>query len=557
MSIPRKEDIGSFNQIVEQAIKSYWNLEAISDYNEQTLLYKDVARKIEKLHIMFEASGLKQGDKVALCGRNSANWAVSFFAILTYGAVVVPLLHEFNAEQIHNCVNHSDAKLLFVGDYVKITINPDEMSHLEGIINIPDFSLMLSRSEQLTLARKNLNAMFGQKYPERFTKDDVCYYKEQDVDELAMINYTSGTTGHSKGVMLPYRALWSNLDFANHTMKGKVQSGMKNICMLPMAHMYGLAFELIFEFCNGVHINCLTRVPSPAVIMKAMQEIKPFLIVSVPLILEKIIRKRVFPELQNTRMRLLMSTPAIRLKVRQKLCQRIYDSFGGNFYEIIIGGAAMNQEIEEFLHQIEFPITIGYGATECAPIICYANWDETLLGSCGKVARNMEIRIDSPNPRMIAGEILVRGLNVMLGYYKDDEKTKKSFVDGWFRTGDLAIVDKDGNVFIKGRSKNMLLGANGQNIYPEEIEDKLSSLPFVQECVVVQREEKLVALVYPDYDDALSDGLEKADLKTVMDENLVTLNEQLPSYSKVSKIELRDEEFEKTAKRSIRRFLYK
>ena len=557
MPIPKKEEIGSFNALIEEAVKNYWDLASISDYKDKTLYYKDVARKIEKLHILFEETGVKHGDKIAICGRNSANWAVVFFATLTYGAVVVPLLHEFTMEQIHNCVNHSDAKLLFVGDYVKTIITPKEMPHLEGILNIPDFSLLESRSEHLTYARKNLNALFGKKYPERFTKGDIHYYKEQDADELAMINYTSGTTGHSKGVMLPYRALWSNLDFANNVMHGIVRPELKSISMLPMAHMYGMAFELIFEFCNGVHINCLTRVPSPAIITKALSEVKPFLIVSVPLILEKIIRKRVFPSLQTPRMKILMNTPAVRLKVREKICQKLRESLGGAFYEIIIGGAAMNKEVEDFLHQIDFPFTVGYGATECAPIICYADWKETPSGSCGKVVRNMELRIDSAKPRKVPGEILVRGLNVMTGYYKNEEETKRVFTDdGWLRTGDLGVIDNEGNIFIKGRCKNMLLGANGQNIYPEEIEDKLSSLPFVTECVVVQRDEKLIALVYPDYDEAANDGLDRSDLQVVMDENLVTLNEQMPAYSKVTKIELRDEEFEKTAKKSIRRFLY-
>ncbi len=557
MSIPAKENIGSFNLLIENAVKKFWELESISDYQIQTLSYKDVARKIEKLHILFEESGIKHGDKIALCGRNSANWGVAFFATLTYGAVAVPLLHEFKEEQIHNCVNHSDAKLLFVGDYIKTIISPEEMPNLEGIINLPDFSLMTCRSEKLEHARKNLNAMFGKKFPERFTQDDICYYKEQDPDELALINYTSGTTGHSKGVMIPYRAMWSNYDFALHIIKDHYHPGMKGICMLPMAHMYGMAFELILEFCIGIHINCLTRTPSPAVILKAFQDLKPFLIISVPLIIEKIIKKRIFPELQNHRMKILMNTPALRLKVRSKLCERLKEIFGNNFYELIIGGAALNQEVEEFLHQIKFPMTVGYGATECAPIICYEDWYNAPLGSCGKAVRNMEVRIDSTDPRTIPGEIMVRGLNVMLGYYKDEAETKQAFVNGWFKTGDLGIMDEEGNIFIKGRSKNMLLSANGQNIYPEEIEDKLNSLPFVMECVVVQRDEKLVALVYPDYDEAQNDGLDKEDLQAVMEENLSTLNELMPTYSKITKIELREEEFEKTAKKSIRRFLYK
>ena len=558
MTIPRKEEIGSFNAIIENSIKEHWNLEALTDYNGVTLYYKDLARKIEKLHILFEKSGIERGDKIALCGRNSVNWAVAFFATITYGAVAVPLLHEFTAEQIHNCVNHSDTKLLFVGDYVKTVINPEAMPHLEGIINIPDFSLMVCRSERLKYARENLNALFGEKYPKHFREEHVEYYKEKDPDEVVLINYTSGTTGHSKGVMLPYRAIWSNRQFAIHVMENNVHAGSKVISILPLAHMYGMAFELVYEISIGCHVYFLNRIPSPAVLLTAFSEIKPAIIISVPLILEKIIKKRVLPALQHPRMKVLLNTPGINKKIREKICKKLISLFGGEFYEIIIGGAAMSQEVEEFLHKIDFPFTIGYGATECAPIMCYEDWKEFVPGSCGKVAINMELQIMSPDPINIPGEIYVRGLNVMTGYYKDEELTKASIdEDGWFHTGDLGLIDEAGNVYIKGRSKNMLLGANGQNIYPEEIEDKLNSLPFVLESIVVQRDEKLYALVYPDYDEAKKIGLDKDDLESIMGENLNAINKEMPSYSKITKIEIQQSEFVKTAKKSIRRYLYK
>lgn len=557
MALRDRSEIGSLNTCLEESIKSHWNRPALTDYQGATLTYCDVARKIEKLHILFENSGLQRGDKVALCGRNSANWAVAFFATLTYGAVAVPLLHEFTADQIQNCVNHSDAKLLFVGDYVKTIINADDMPGLEGIINIPDFSLFVCRSEKLEYAREHLNEIFGTRWPKEFTRENLCFYKEQDPDELALINYTSGTTGHSKGVMLPYRALWSNYNFADSVMHNDLHETDSTISMLPMAHMYGMTFELIYEFIVGCHIYYLTRTPSPAIILKAFSEIKPRIIISVPLIIEKIIKKRVMPKVQTNRMRLLLNTPGINRKVRDKICEEIVEAFGGNFYEIIIGGAAMSQEVEQFLCRIHFPITIGYGATECAPIICYEDWKSFVPGSCGKCVVNMELKVMSSDPQTTPGEILVRGWNVMLGYYKDEKLTKETIdEDGWFHTGDLGIIDGEGNVFIKGRSKNMLLGANGQNIYPEEIEDKLNSLPLVAECVVVQRDEKLVGLVYPDYDEAEKIGLEPSDIASVMTEDMNTLNSTLPSYCKLSKIEIREEEFSKTAKKSIRRFLY-
>ena len=549
--------IPSFNALIQKSIIDHWDLDALTDYKGATLQYHDVARKIEKLHIMFENSGVKKGDKIALCGRNSANWAVAFLATLTYGAVAVPILHEFTADQIHNIVNHSESKLLFVGDVVATTIDPTKMEGLEGIINIPDYSLLLSRTDKLTFAREHLNEMFGSKYPKYFRKEHVNYYIEQSPDELALINYTSGTTGFSKGVMIPYRAIWSNADFANEVLGKVIKPGDNVISILPMAHMYGMAFEFIYEFISGCHVYYLTRVPSPAIIAQAFADVKPIIIIAVPLVIEKIIRKKVFPKIQNNRMRLLLNMPVISKKVREKICEQVVAAFGGNFHEVIIGGAAFNQEVEQFLYRIDFPYTVGYGATECAPIICYSGWEDFMPGSCGRAVCHMEVKIDSPDPVHIPGEILTRGLNVMLGYYKNEEATRQALdAEGWYHTGDLGTMDAQGNVFIKGRSKNMLLGANGQNIYPEEIEDKVNSMPMVVESIVVQRDEKLVALIYPDYDEAKNMGLGKADLEGVMEQNRQELNTVLPAYCKLSAVELYEEEFEKTPKKSIKRFLY-
>ena len=551
--------VPSFNAIIEKSIIDNWDLDALTDYKGATLQYHDVARKIEKLHIMFENSGLKRGDKVALCGRNCANWAVAFLATLTYGAVAVPILHEFTADQIHNIVNHSEAKILFVGDIVATVIDPAKMPDLEGIINVPDYSLMVSRTDKLTYAREHLNEMFGKKYPKYFRKEHVSYYHEESPDQMAMINYTSGTTGFSKGVMIPYRALWSNYDFAMQVLgKDIIKRGDRVISILPMAHMYGMAFEFIFEFLHGCHIYYLTRVPSPAIIAQAFSDIKPSIIIAVPLVIEKIIRKKVFPKLQDGKVRLLLNMPFINKKVEEKICGQVRKAFGGNFYEIIVGGAAFNQEVEQFLKRIRFPYTVGYGATECAPIICYADHTTFAPGSCGRPVVHMEVRIDSTDPANVPGEILARGLNVMLGYYKNPEATAQTIdKDGWYHTGDLGTMDAEGNVFIKGRSKNMLLSANGQNIYPEEIEDKINSMDLVVESVVVQRDAKLVALVFPDYDEITGRHLSDAEVKNMMEANRLVLNQEMPAYSKISEIELMKEEFEKTPKKSIKRFLYK
>lgn len=551
------KEIPSFNALIQKSIIDHWTLDALTDYKGVTLQYHDVARKIEKLHILFENSGIQQGDKIALCGRNSSAWACAFLATLTYGAVAVPILHEFTAEQIHNIVNHSEAKLLFVGDVVATIINEKEMPDLEGIVYIPDYSLVVSRTEKLTYAREHLNEMFGKKYPKYFRPEHVNYYMEQNPEELALINYTSGTTGFSKGVMIPYRAMWGNADFARHELGSIIRKGDHVMSILPMAHMYGMAFEFIYEFISGCHTFYLTRLPSPAIIAQAYADIKPALIIAVPLVIEKIIKKRVYPKIQNNMMKLLLNMPVINTKIHEKIGQEVIKAFGGNFYEVIIGGAAFNKEVESFLQKIGFPYTVGYGTTECAPIIAYADYKTFVTGSCGRAAYHMEVKINSDDPENVPGEIWARGINVMLGYFKNPEATAAVLdADGWYHTGDLGTMDAEGNIFIKGRLKNMLLGASGQNIYPEEIEDRLNAMPMVSESVVIQENDKLVGLVCPDMDEAESIGLTRTDLEAVMEQNRLQLNNVMPAYCKLSAIRLHDEEFEKTPKKSIKRYLY-
>lgn len=547
----------SFNKYIEKSIIDNWNLDALTDYKGITLQYHDVARKIEKLHILFEHSGVRQGDKIALCGRNSAHWAVAFFATLTYGAVAVPIQNEFKPEQIYNIVNHSESKLLFVGDYVAKEINPAEMPTLEGIVNLPDYSLMLSRSEKLTYAREHLNEIFGRRFPRAFRSENVSYH-EDTAEELAIINYTSGTTGFSKGVMLPYRAIWGNLDFCQEAIGKHIKPGSPILSILPMAHMYGMAIEFIFPFVHGCHLFYLTRLPSPAIIAQAFADIHPTLVTSVPLVVEKIIRKMIFPNIQNNKVRILWNMPVINKKVKERICQMVMQAFGGNAYQVITGGAALNQEIEAFLKSIDFPITSGYGATECAPFITFSDHHDFVPGSCGTPVKHMEVKILSSDPENIPGEIVTRGINVMLGYYKNQEATDEVLdKDGWYHTGDLATMSADGHVFIRGRIKNMLLGANGQNVYPEEIEDKLNSMAMVSESLIVQREDKLVGLVFPDHDEAQTMMFDEADIESVMEQNRKELNEQLPPFCQLSAIELQQEEFAKTPKRSIKRYLYK
>lgn len=548
--------IPSFNSYIEQSIINNWHLDALTDYKGATLQYHDVARKIEKLHILFENSGVIKGDKIAVCGRNSSQWAVAFLAIVTYGAIVVPIQNEFKPEQIHNIVNHSESKMLFVGDVVATEINAEEMPSLEGIVYLPDFSLNLSRSEKLTYAREHLNEIFGHKYPKYFRKEHIKYHVD-DPEELAMINYTSGTTGFSKGVMLPYRALWGNLDYLMDTVKPKIGKNCNILSTLPMAHMYGLMTEFIFNIVLGNHIFFLTRQPSPTLISEALNETKPDIIFAVPLVIDKIVRKHVFPRVQTNWVRLLTNMPVLSKRIKEKIREFVLGEFGEHPYEVVVGGAPLNKEIENFFVSIGFPIAMGYGTTETAPLITFAHQDDYVAGSCGVAVKHMEVKVLSDNPQNVPGELVCRGINVMKGYYKNSEATHAVIdKDGWFHTGDLATMSADGHFFIKGRSKNMLLGANGQNIYPEEIEDRLNSMALVSESIIVQRNNKLVALIHPDYDEASSMGFTAEDLEHIMDQNRVELNSQMPSFAKISSIQIHENEFEKTAKKSIKRYLY-
>lgn len=548
--------IPSFNSYIENSIIKNWNLDALTDYKGTTLQYHDIARKIEKLHILFENSDVKKGDKIAVCGRNSSQWAVAFLAIITYGAIVVPIQNEFKPEQIHNIVNHSESKLLFVGDVVATEITPEEMPSLEGIIYLPDNSLVISRSEKLTYARENLNAMFGHRYPKYFRPEHVKYHVD-DPEELAMINYTSGTTGFSKGVMLPYRALWGNLDYLIDSVKPKIGKNCNILSTLPMAHMYGLMAEFLFNIVLGNHIFFLTRLPSPTLISEALSEIKPDILYAVPLVVDKIVRKEVFPHIQTNRARLLMNMPVINKRIKEKVREFVLRKFGERPCEVVVGGAPLNKEIENFFISVGFPIAMGYGTTETAPLITFAHQDNYVAGSCGVAVKHMEVKVLSDDPENVAGELVCRGINVMKGYYKNQEATDAVIdKDGWFHTGDLATMAADGHIFVKGRSKNMLLGPNGQNIYPEEIEDKLNSMAMVNESIVIQNDDKLVALVHPDMEEVNNLGFTDEDLENIMEQNRKELNMQIPSFAKVSRIKLHNQEFEKTAKKSIKRYLY-
>ncbi|MBF1575826.1 AMP-binding protein [Hoylesella shahii] len=546
----------SFNAYIEKSIKNHWNLNALTDYKGKTLQYQDVARKIEKLHILFENGGIAKGDKIALCARNSSHWAVAYFAILTYGAVVVPVQSEFTPEQIYNIVNHSESKLLFVGDTIAANITIETMPIVEAIVYLSDFSLRACKSEKLTFAREHLNELFGKKYPKYFRKEHVAYHLDES-KELAIINYTSGTTGFSKGVMLPYRALWGNLDFMMHDLAPHVPAGSNILSILPMAHMYGQMFELVLSFCVGAHNYILTRQPSPSLIIEALAEVKPAIVSSVPLTIDKIIRKRIFPQVQNSRIKLLSSMPVIGKKVKNSLCQMVRDLLGGNIYEVIVGGASLNKEIEDFLTDIGFPITVVYGATEAAPVITFTDKSQFASGSCGLPLSHLEVKIDSTDPQNVPGEIVARGINIMQGYYKNKEATRQVLdEEGWYHTGDLATMAADGHIYIRGRIKNMLLGSNGQNVFPEEIEDKLNSMSLVNESLVVQKGDKLVGLVFPDQDEVASLDLSTEELEGIMEQNRRDLNALLPSYCHLSAIKLHDSEFEKTPKKSIKRFLY-
>ena len=544
----------SFIQLVEESIRANWNRDALTDYKGATLQYKDVARKIEKMHILFEHAGIKKGDKIALCGRNSANWTATFLGVVTYGAVAVPILHEFKADNVHHIVNHSEARMLFVGDQVWEMFNEAAMPNLEGIIELKNFDLVVSRSEKLTYAREHLNEEFGKKYPCRFRAEQVSYRREEP-EELAVINYTSGTTGYSKGVMLPYRSIISNI--VHIDQKVGLKAGDSIVSMLPLGHIFGLVFDFLYGITKGAHLWFLTRMPSPKIIAESFAVIRPRVIACVPLIVEKIFKKNILPKVDNKLGKLLLNLPIISDKIKEQIRQQAMEVFGGNFIEIVIGGAPFNPEVEAFLRKINFPYTIAYGMTECAPLICHSRWDEILYTSCGKTVANMETKVISEDPERIPGELVCRGMNVMLGYYKNESATAQTIdKDGWLHTGDMAIKDANGNIFIKGRCKNMLLTASGQNIYPEEIEARLNNMPYVNESLVILKENKLVALVYPDNEDAFSQGMNKKQLEEALELNRIELNKVLPAYSQITQVKLYPEEFEKTAKKSIKRFLY-
>lgn len=542
------------NKILENSIRKNWEELALTDFNGISLQYRDIARKIAKLHLLFENAGIQKGDKIALCGKNSTQWSVAFLASLTYGAVPVPILHEFKPDNIHHIVNHSDARLLFIDTTIWENLNAETMPEVDAFFNIFDFSLLLSRKESITHARQNLNAIFGMKYPERFTREDVVYC-EPDPESLAVINYTSGSTGFSKGVMIPYRAITSNIEFALSKLSF-LGPGDGIICMLPLAHMYGLVVEMIHPLTKGCHVYFLTRVPSPKVIIDAFATVKPRLIIAVPLIIEKIIKTKIFPLLEKPHMRLLMTMPFVNDHLLGKIKAKLTETFGGQLYEMIIGGAALNKDVERFLRKIEFPYTVGYGMTECAPLISYAGHEVNRTGSCGQIVDRMQMKVNSPDPKNIAGELIVTGENVMLGYYKNEEATQEALRDGWLYTGDLCNVDEDGFIYIRGRNKNMILGPSGQNIYPEEIEQKLNNMPYVCESLVVEQSGKLIALIYPDLENAQAQHISDSEIPKIMNDNIAALNKELPAYSQIAGLKLYSEEFEKTPKRSIKRYLY-
>lgn len=544
----------SFIEYIESSIKKNWDKPALSDYKSSAANFKDVARKIEKLHILFQTAGINRGDKIAICGRNSSHWGISFLATLTYGAVAVPILHEFKPDNVHHIVNHSNAKILIIGDIVWENLDDSCMPDLIAVLRIEDYSLRLSRDKKINDVRARLNEMFGCKYPERFTPDDISYDYNK-MDDIALINYTSGTTSSSKGVVLPYRSLWANLQFAIDHLG--IHPDERVVAMLPMAHMYGLAFEFIYQFVNGSHIYFLTRTPSPKLISEAFKEVKPSLIIAVPLIIEKIVKKRIFPKIEKPAIKLLMSLPVVNTKIKDSILKQVISAFGGDVKQLIIGGSALNKEVEDFLHRIKFPYTVGYGMTECGPLISYASPETFVKNSCGRPIERLSLKINSLDPKNIVGEIMVKGYPVMKEYYKNEEATKTAIDDeGWLRTGDLGVIDEQGNLFIRGRSKNMILGPSGQNIYPEEIEDKLNNLPYINESIVIDSDGKIVALVYPDFEMMQEDNIGDSAVNEIMTKNLKILNETLPTYSQVARIKIYNEEFEKTPKRSIKRFLY-
>ncbi|MBD5195676.1 MAG: long-chain fatty acid--CoA ligase [Bacteroidales bacterium] len=546
----------SLNALIKDSILKNWDNLALSDMGGINYRYKDAAEMMAKLHILFEAADVKPGDKVAICGKNSSTWAVIFLSCLTAGVVAVPILHEFKADMIHHLVNHSEAKLLFVDEAIWENLDENIMPDVKGVLYISELGMPFSRSKTLTKVRNNINEFFGRKYPYSFDPKDFTVYDDKP-DELAILSYTSGSTGMSKGVMLMFGNIWSNVRFCLDNLDF-LKAGQGVVNMLPLAHLYGLTVDMIHPFCKGCHLHFLTRLPSPKVILKAFAEVKPTLIITVPLILEKIIRNNVFPLLEKPMMKLLLKVPIVDDHLLGKIKEKILAAFGGDLQEIIVGGAPLNPEVEKFLYKIGFPLTVGYGMTECAPLISYAPSTESRPKSVGRAVDRMEVMIDSPDPYTVPGNILVKGMNVMKGYYKNEKATREVFPDdsGWMNTGDMGIMDEDGFIYISGRSKTMILGPSGQNIYPEEIEAKLNIMPYVNESLIIDDGGQLVALIHPDFESAHSQHLDSESLQKIMDDNLDNLNQQLPAYSKVKRYKIMDVEFEKTPKRSIKRFLY-
>ena len=550
-----KMEFKSVNKVFEAAFKKNWVRPAISNYQGETLCFRDLARRMEKLHIMFEECGLEKGNKVAICSRNQANWAVSFLATMTYGAVPVPLLHEFKSANIHHLVNHSEAKILFVDEVIWEGLSESEMPEVQAIIQVNTFKILYAVDPKIYEAKEHLNELFGKKYPEAFEPEMLNYY-EDSADELAVINYTSGTSGFSKGVMIPYRAILSNIEFAKKVLP-QLNHTSRVVSMLPCAHMYGLMFEVLYELSVGCHVHFLSRLPSPKIIMQALAEVKPSVVIAVPLVIEKIYKSKVKPILEKEGIRFLVKLPGLNQIILNKIREELIKAFGGEFYEVIIGGAAFNKEVEAFFKKMNFPFTVGYGMTECAPIITYDDWKEEKLYSCGKAAPNMEVRIASADPITIPGEIQVKGANVFLGYYKNEEATAEVFTeDGWFRTGDMGILDEEGSLFIKGRTKCMILGPSGQNIYPEEVETVINSQPYVVDSLVIEDNGGLTALIYPDFAQGVKDGMSQEVFVKFIEDTLPELNKELPNYAKLKKIEVMSEDFERTPKKSIKRYLY-
>ena len=544
----------SVNKILQESMIKNWDRPALTNYQGMTLAYREVALRIAKLHIAFEMCGLKKGDKVAICSRNQANWGVSLLAAITYGAVAVPILHEFKPGNIHYLVNHSEARVLFVDEVIWEGLSPEEMPDLSVVVQINNFKFLYAASQALTYVREHLNEEFGKRYPNSFGPEDLHYY-EDSPEELAIINYTSGTSGFSKGVMIPYRAIYSNVEFAAKDACPMLKAGMNVVAMLPSAHMYGMMFEFLFEMTIGMHVHFLSRVPSPKIIMQAFSEVHPDIIIAVPLVMEKVYKSKLKPLVDKTKY--YRRIPVLDKVIEKKFCTELTNAFGGQFEEVILGGAAFNPEVEKFLHEIGFHYTVGYGMTECAPIIGYAHWDKVKVGSAGRAALNMEIRIDSPDPRNIPGEVQVKGPNVCLGYYRNEEATTAAFTeDGWFRTGDMGVIDHDGYLFLRGRSKCMVLGPSGQNIYPEEVEATINNFNYVVDSLVVEDDGGLTALIYPDWHQGELDGFTRQDFEKRIKGMLSAINDELPKYAQIKKIELMPEDFERTPKKSIKRYLY-